>query len=161
MSASNGTYKILYLKSGSEYFPIGCLTENSFNEEVSMLDSTTRDNSDGWGSGVPTRQSYNISFSGLATFDDLGGTVISYSALQALKRGRTKIDWRIYSSLGGDTDYGSGYITSLSNSAAVDEYVSFSGEIIGTGLPIFEEGVPPVVNPLVDMIPIYNAAKAD
>lgn len=159
MSASNGTYKILYIKSGTEYFPIGCLTENEFSEEVQMLNSTTRDNSDGWGSGVPTRQSYTISFSGLSTFDDLGETIIDYAMLQSLKRARTKIDWKIYSSLGGDTDSGSGYITSLSNAATVDEYVSFSGEIIGTGLPIFAEGVPVDPLSLDNMLIPYEIAK--
>jgi len=126
-----------------------------------MLESTTRDNTDGWGSSIPTIQRYNISFSGLATFDDLGGTVMTYSDLQALKRGRTKIDWKIFSSLGGDTDSGSGYITNLGNEASVDEYVSFSGEIIGTGLPIFAEGVIVPTIALVNMIPIYESAKED
>ncbi len=159
MSAQNGTFRILYIKSGGDYFPIGCLTDNSFTEQVEMLDSTTRANSDGWTSGRPTRQSFNISFSGLMTFDDLGETVIDYSMLQSLKRARTKIEWKIYHTLGGDTDFGSGFITSLSNDAPIDESVSFTGEIIGFGEPLVTVGVPEIINPLVDMIPIYEAAK--
>lgn len=160
MSAINGTYKLLYIKSGSEYYPIGCLTNNSFSEGVQMLDSTTRDNSNGWGSSVPTKQSYSISFSGMVTLDDLGSTVIDYSMLQSLKRARTKIEWKIYSSEGGDTDTGEGYITDLSNVAGVDEFVSFNGEIVGTGVPAVEEGVPEPLDPIVNMIPIYESAKA-
>ena len=158
---NNGTYKLLYIEATGTYYPIGCLTDNSFSETTETLDVSTRQNADGWGSIVPTRQSYTISFSGVAGFDDLGGTVISYSALQTLKRNRTKINWKIYSSLGGDTDSGSGYITSLSNSATIDEAVSFDGEIIGTGEPSVVAGVPEDPLDLVDMIQIYEAAKID
>lgn len=158
---NNGTYKLLYVEVDSEYYPIGCLTSNSFSETTETLDASTRQNTDGWGSVVPTRQSYTISFSGIAGFDDLGGTVVSYSQLQTIKRNRTKINWKIYSSLGGDTDSGSGYITSLSNSASIDEAVNFDGEIIGTGLPTLTAGVPEDPIDLVDMIPIYEAAKID
>ena len=62
---ANGAYKVLYIKVGEVYFPIGCLTSNSFSEEVAMLGTTTRDNSDGWKTSIPTLQSYNISFDGI------------------------------------------------------------------------------------------------
>ena len=156
---NNGTYKVLYIELDSVFKPVGCLTDNSFSESVEVIDSTTRQNTGGWGTSTPTRQNYSISFSGIETFDDLGETVVSYYNLQTIKRNRTKINWKIYSSLGGNTESGSGYITSLNSSASIDEAVSFDGEIIGFGIPAIEEGIPEDPLELVDMIPIYEAAK--
>jgi len=148
-----GTERILYIRSSGTYFPIGCLTDNSFSESTESLDTTVRTNTDGWSSSVPTRQSYNISFNGLLSLEDLGQSVLTYMDIQALKRSRTKIEWKIFSNLGGDTDTGSGYITDLSNSASIDEFVSFSGEIVGTGLPLV-----PTID-LIDMIIPYELSK--
>ena len=66
----NGNLKLLYLYVGGEYFPIGCLTSNSFSETSDMLDTTTRQNANGWKTSIPTNQSYNISFSGITTTSD-------------------------------------------------------------------------------------------
>lgn len=156
----NGSYKILYIYFVDNYYPIGCLTENSFSEEVEMIDSTVRTNTDGWGSSRPTRQSYNISFSGVLSLDDRGGTIVTYPDLTGLKRSRTEILWRINSSEGGDTEQGSGYITSLTDAASVDEAVTFSGEIVGIGEPETTTWTPPTYDDIINMIPIYNGAKA-
>ena len=66
---TNGTYKVLSIKQDNVYLPIGCLTENSFEESVDMLDTTTRDNPNGWKTSRPVGQQYSISFSGLVTSD--------------------------------------------------------------------------------------------
>ena len=155
----NGTYKILYIYFVDDYYPIGCLTENSFSEGVQVINSTVRTNTDGWGSSRPTTQNYNISFSGALSEDDRGGTIVTYPDLTGLKRSRTQIQWRINSSEGGDTEQGNGYITSLSDSAAVDSTVTFSGEIVGVGEPTTTTWTPPAYDDIIDMIPIYNAAK--
>lgn len=157
----NGSYKILYIYSGVDFFPIGCLTSNAIEESVSMLESSTRDNSNGWRSSVPTSQSFSISFSGILTLDDRGATVITYAQLKALKRARTKIQWKIDSSEGGDTDQGYGYITSLSETQEVDNAITFDGAITGSGDPSVTEWTPPEYSDVLDMIPIYNTAKAD
>lgn len=162
MSLNNGLYKILYIKSDSVYFPIGCLISNSFSESVEMLGTTTRENTDGWKSSIPTLQEYSISFDGLITFDDRGETVITYAEIKALKRARTKIEWKIMSNLGGDTDEGTGYIVSLGDSATIDEYTSFNGEIVGFGIPTITAGtVIPSPPDIEDMIPPYDEAKED
>jgi TP901-1 family phage major tail protein len=156
----NGSLKILYLYSNTEWFPIGCLTSNSISESSETLSSTTRDNTDGWTSAVPTNQSYSISFDGILTEDDRGGTVITYGEIKALKRNRTQIQWKIAMSDGsGDTDAGYGYITSIGESANIDEFISFSGQIIGVGDPSIESWTPPTYDDIIDMIPIYDAAK--
>ena len=132
----NGTNKLLYIYVVDTYFPIGCLTNNSFSEQSDMLDTTTRQNAGGWKSSIPTNQSYNISFSGLITTTDNGGTILTYDDIQTLKRNRTKINWKTNSELTGYSDFGMGYISSLSNDAAIDENISFSAEIVGYGEPV-------------------------
>ena len=127
-----GTYKVLYLdlKDGEGFLPVGCLTSNSFNESSDMIDSTTRDNL-GWKTSRPTNQGYNLSFDGLVLEDNVSFTNNTYFSLTLAKRDRTLIDWKV-----NEDDYGSGYITNLSNENNIDENVSFSSEIIGYGMPI-------------------------
>ena len=132
----NGNLKLLYLYIGGEYFPIGCLTSNSFSETSDMLDTTTRQNANGWKTSIPTNQSYNISFSGVTTTSDKGGTILTYDDLQTLKREKTKISWKTFSEVPLYSDFGEGYINSISNDAAVDENITFSAEIVGYGEPV-------------------------
>ncbi len=143
MSLDIGTNRILQIKYVGTFFPIGCITDNSFSESSEMLDTTVRTNVDGWVSSIPVKQTYNISFNGLLELVETGN-ILTYATIETLKRDRVKIDWRILSSGGGNIDTGSGFITSLGNSAAIDEFVSFTGEIIGIGVP-FSTSVPPVV----------------
>jgi len=127
-----GTYKVLYLdlKDGEGFLPVGCLTSNSFSESLDMIDSTTRDNL-GWKTSRPTNQEYNVSFDGLVLEDNISFINNTYFNLTIAKRSRTLIDWKV-----NDADYGSGYITSLSNENNIDENVGFSAEMIGYGEPI-------------------------
>ena len=132
---TNGTYKTLSIKQYDMYVPIGCLTDNSFSESVDMIDTTVRTNLNGWSSSRPVGQKYNIDFSGLVTDDISSDSMITYQALRALKRNRTLIDWRIQDDSGND-DYGQAYITNLSDSASIDEFVSFNGALVGYGEPV-------------------------
>jgi len=157
----NGSNKLLYIKKGGTFYPVGCLTSNSFSESVDMIPSTTRENVNGWTSSVPTTQSYSISFDGLITYDDRGQTVITFRDIQALKRGRTLIEWKIESSSGGDTDHGKGYITEIGDQSNIDEFISFSAQIQGFGEPEIIAGVTPPQPGLDDFIPYYETAKID
>lgn len=139
----NGSLKLLYIKWDGEYLPIGCLTSNSFSESVEMLDTTTRDNG-GWKTSIPTMQSYNISFDGLIINTRFSGgdfTKISYDRLRDLKRSRTKIEWKTQDQELTFIDIGFGYITELSDSANVDEFISFNATIQGFGAPISTTGI--------------------
>jgi hypothetical protein len=93
------------------------------------------------------------------TLDDRGGTIFNYEAIQALKRARTKIQWRITSDE-GEAENGYGYIVSLSNSASLDEFVTFDGEITGVGEPTTTAWTPPAYDDIDSMIPPYEAAQA-
>jgi hypothetical protein len=75
----------------------------------------------------------NLANSGdqLVLKDNVSFTNNTYFSLTLAKRARTLIDWKV-----NEEDYGSGYITSLSNDNNIDENISFSSEIIGYGMPI-------------------------
>ena len=133
----NGENRILYIKWDGQYLPIGCLTGDSFNESSEMLNTTTRDNA-GWSTSVPTSQNYNLSFEGLVINTNFPGgdsTKVSYDRLRELKRNRTLIEWKLQDSQKIFVDTGKGYITELSDSSSIDEFISFNASIVGYGKP--------------------------
>jgi hypothetical protein len=134
-SFSSGTYKILSIKSGQVYYPIGCLTSNSFSERMETI-GTNVSTKNGWQTIAGTNQSYNISFDGLVTLDPSISNLLTYEQLKQQKRNRIQIQWQIQDQ-DGNIDYGEGFITSLSDSASIDEFVSFTGSIIGQGVPFY------------------------
>ena len=124
----DGTYSLLYIKWEDEFLPIGCLTTDSFSEEVEMLDTTTRDN-EGWKTSTPTNQSYNLSFDGIVENTNFNGgdfTKISLDRLRVLKRSRTLVEWKTQDNNLTFVDSGKGYITSLSDSANNEEFITFN-----------------------------------
>ena len=117
--------------------PIACLQDNPFSESTEFIDTTTRD-TNGWATSRPTMQSYNISFSGLQINTSVAGgvfTVLSYDKLKQLKRLKSLLEWKIE----GDfptVDYGKCYISELSEASPIDDFLSFSGTLIGYGVPL-------------------------
>ena len=132
----NGENRILYIKINGEFLPIGCLTGDSFSETVEMLNTTTGGNA-GWETSTPTTQSYNISFEGLVintTLITVGDTTkVSYDRLKELKRNRTLIEWKSEDIDKTFVESGKGYITELSDSSSIDEFISFNASIVGFG----------------------------
>lgn len=132
MSFYKGDVRIFSIKVDDEYVPVGCLISNDIEETVEMLNTTTRA-SNGWRTSVPTTQEYNIPFEGIQVLTD--SSVISYDYLKTLKRARTRIEWQI-SDNGNFRDQGEGYITNLRESNSVGEFLAFSGNVRGYGVPI-------------------------
>ena len=133
----NGTNRIIYIKWEEDFLPVGCLTSDSFSETVEMLDTTTIDNG-GWKTAVPTMQSYNITFDGLLINTNFNGgdfAKVSYDRLRVLKRSRTLIEWKTQDENLTFVDSGFGYITNLSDSANMDEFITFNATIQGQGMP--------------------------
>lgn len=137
MDFYKGQDRILFIKVLGNYLPIACLQDNPFSETSEFIDTTTRDNA-GWTTSRPNMQSYTISFSGLQVNSSVAGgsfTVVSYDKLKQLKRSRALLEWKIE----GDfpiVDYGKCYISELSEATPVDEFLSFSGSLIGFGIPL-------------------------
>lgn len=133
----NGENRILYIKWEGQYLPIGCLTGDSFNETVEMLNTTTRDNA-GWATSTPTTQSYNLSFEGLVintNFTQGDSSKVSYDRLRELKRNRTLIEWKFKDINNIFVDTGKGYITELSDSSSIEDFITFNASIVGYGQP--------------------------
>jgi len=133
MGFINGSIRVLYIKKVDSFYPIGCLTSNSFSEDIEMIGSTQSGAANGWVSSRPTNQGYNISFDGLIDSDSELLGHVTYQDLRDFKRGRTLIDWRIIDNGLFNYEYGSGYIKGLGDSANIDEFVSFNGNIEGFG----------------------------
>lgn len=135
MENYKGEDRILYIKIDDLFIPIGCLNQNSFSESVDTIDTTTRENQ-GWTSVRPVMQSYSISFDGiqiLTTTDDGDTTKASYDLLKTLKRDRVLLDWQIKGNNFPIVDYGKCYITDLSESTPVNEFITFAGTLTGYG----------------------------
>lgn len=138
MDYINGEDRILYVKLGFDYLPIGCLTSNGISESSEMLPTTTRDN-DGWATGRPVNQEYSISFAGLQINTTVVGgnfNIASYDRLKKAKRDSILLEWKIQGKIFPIVDYGSGYITSLESTESVGEFMSFSGTLTGFGKPL-------------------------
>lgn len=137
MEYYNGSDRILYIKQQGNWLPIGCLTSNSISENAEMLSTTTRDN-DGWSTSRPMMQGYSISFEGIQINTVVAGgtfTVASYDKLKLLKRQKILFDWKIQGTTFPTVDYGKCYITELSEASAVDDFLTFSGSMVGYGIP--------------------------
>ena len=60
----NGNERVLFIKRGDNFQPVGCLTSNGMDEDTEMLPTTTR-NSQGWRTSIPQIQGFTINFEGL------------------------------------------------------------------------------------------------
>ena len=148
MDFYNGSDRILFIKINGNYLPIGCLTDNSFDETSEFLDTTTRD-SQGWTTSRPVMQSYSIGFNGLQMNTTISGgnfNVASYDKLKQLKRDKLLLDWKIQGTSYPVVDYGQGYIGSLSETNVIDEFMSFSGGITGFGQPLMVQKGSTILN---------------
>lgn len=137
MDYYKGQDRILFLKLLGAWLPIACLTDNPFSETAEFIDTTTRDNG-GWKTSMPTMQDYNISFSGLQVNSSVAGgtfTVISYDKLKQLKRNKTRLDWKIEGNF-PVVDYGKCYIQELSEATPIDDFLTFTGTLLGFGKPL-------------------------
>ncbi len=139
MDFLNGFTRVLYIKVSGVYIPIGCLTDNSFNEELNLIPTTTRE-ANGWETSRPTSQNYSIDFSGLqinTAFDGGNANYLSHDRLKNIKRTRVIFEWKIASNDGLFVDEGKGFISSLSEAAPAEGFLEFSGTITGFGEPTF------------------------
>jgi hypothetical protein len=141
MEHFKGENRIIYFKLSGVFIPIGCLTDNSFNESSEIIETTTRDNA-GWKTSRPVGQSYSISFNGLQVVTIAAGgdfSKASYDKLKELKRSRQLLEWKIQGTDYPIVDYGKCYITELSEAAVVNEFITFSGTLTGFGQPFMAE----------------------
>lgn len=127
---------ILYVHDGALYRPVACLTSNSLDTELGVIEAQTK-----CAPGVTETQSGTFSYTLTADAiaidtTSVGGddTKASHDYLLAVQQSKEKVNWKMDS---GTTDlnyYGNGIITSLGLEApAGDEFATFSLTINGSG----------------------------
>jgi len=132
---NKGDLRIFYIEWDGEYLPVGCLTSDSFSETSETLKTTTRGDGN-WSYDIPVRQSYSISLQGLVKqtlIDEQNIESIDFNTIKQLKRTDSLIKWKLESALDINISSGQGYITSISDTANVDDFISFNAEIKGYG----------------------------
>ncbi len=80
----------------------------------------------------------SISFEGIQINTVVAGgtfSVASYDKLKLLKRQKILLDWKIQGNTFPTVDYGKCYITELTEVSAVDDFLSFTGSMVGYGIP--------------------------
>lgn len=127
---------ILYIHDGSLYRPVSCLTSNSLDTELAVIESQTK-----CAPGVVEKQAGAFSYTLTADAElidttSVGGddTKASHDYLLQVQQSKQKVNWKMDSGSTDLTYYGVGLITSLGLEApAGDQFATFSLTIDGSG----------------------------
>ena len=136
MAAIKGEVGILYVHDGTIYRPVACLTSNSLNSTLSIIESTTKCNP-----GVVVKQagtfSYSLDMDGeYIDTTSVGGetTKASHDYLLSLQRAKTNVTWKLDTGLADTIYYGTAIISDLSlEQGAGDEISTFTATFDGSG----------------------------
>ena len=132
-----GELRILHIKRiGGEWQQVAHLTSNSLDIETDFLETTTRENK-GFATQIPILISSSISFEAIMFEDEDVGLKAGYKILRELQKNKEKFEWKLEALNRNFTETGFGYIASLSESAPVDDTMTYSGSISVYG-QIFE-----------------------
>ena len=127
---------ILYVHDGALYRPVACLTSNSLDTELGIIESQTK-----CAPGVIEKQagvfSYTLTADAIAIdTTSVGGddTKASHDYLLSVQQAKDTVNWKMDSGSANLTYYGTGIITSLGLEAPTgDEFATFSLTIDGSG----------------------------
>lgn len=137
--AIKGEKGIIYIYTGAAYKPVACLTSNSLNTTVSMIESQTK-----CFPGVVKKTAGTFSYSIDAEGEYIDTTTVggdtakqSHDALFLIQQAKTLVEWKLDTDIDNATSvkyYGSGYITDLSATfGSGDELSTFSMTLDGDG----------------------------
>ena len=127
---------ILYIHDNTLWRPVSCLTSNSLNTELAVIESQTK-----CSPGLVEKQAGAFSYTveadaQLIDTTSVGGddTKASHDYLLGVQQAKTNVNWKMDSGSSNLTYYGVGLITSLGLEApAGDEFASFTITIDGSG----------------------------
>lgn len=129
----------LYYNSGTTEAPVWdlavCSTSDGFSGSVDAVTISTKCD-DGWVANLPGDGSWSFSHSALAS--KLPGTnQLSFKELQTIFLTRATGEWKLESTDPTDDYYwfGTGYISSLTETADAGDYLQVDIEVTGTGKP--------------------------
>lgn len=133
MAKINGTDLTLYIPdqtaSPSAWVAVACSKSASLSLSIDTPDASNKDSS-GWAEVIGGQKSWSIDFEGLTDLD-LDADAQNVKQLWTHFAARTKI--KVAFGIAGYWWGGSGFISSLEQSAEMEQTVSFSGNITGTG----------------------------
>jgi predicted secreted protein len=142
MAKIKGELGILYIHDNTIYRPIACLTSNSFNPTVSVIESMTK-----CAPGVveKTAGMFNYTLESEGEYIDttsVGGetTKASHDYLFTRMTAKLPVTWKLDTGVTGAIYYGTGIITDLPlEQGAGDELSTFSISIEGSGAVVLTD----------------------
>lgn len=119
----------------SAYEPIVCLTSNTLNENVGEVSApSTKCDTNNALIREAGQYAYDIAFEGV--YAETEASKLSWAEIRTKLRALGTVTWRIttvYDDASTDIEYGEGFFSNLSKSAATEDFISFSGSILGSG----------------------------
>ena len=133
-SIMNSTDVVIQISTdGSTYDIIGRATSASLSVSMETRDITTKDSA-GWQENLEGLKNWSLSGDGLVTYS-ISGEYETPDELFTILSNRTAIDVKSGSMTTGEIDYsGKAYLVSYEQEAGVEENVTYSFSITGTGV---------------------------
>ena len=131
-----GQSETLAVWNGTDaYEPIVCLTSSGLSEAVAEISARTKCDANGATQRKAGAYTYEIPFEGLYAKPE--ASKVGWVELKTKLRTLGDFTWKITTTYADDTtevEYGSGFFSSLEKTGAVDENITFSGSLMGSGL---------------------------
>ena len=119
----DGNNLLIYVQGSA----VACTTSASLSMSMSSIDTTCKD-SGGWASSIAGLKNWELSGEGLTEFDATYG----FNDLVTIWKAGTEITVRFSTNVTGDKYFeGKGYITDLSEDAAMNDVTTYSFTIQG------------------------------
>ena len=134
-SIMNSTDVVIQISEddGTSYDIIGRATSASLSVSMETRDITTKDSA-GWQENLEGLKNWSLSGDGLVTYS-ISGDYETPDELFTILNNRTAIDVKFGSMTAGEIDYsGKAYLVSYEQEAGVEENVTYSFSITGTGV---------------------------
>jgi len=133
-SIMNSTDVVIQISTdGSSYDIVGRATSASLSVSMETRDITTKDSA-GWQENLEGLKNWSLSGDGLVTYS-ISGEYETPDELFTILSNRTAIDVKFGSMTTGEIDYsGKAYLVSYEQEAGVEENVTYSFSITGTGV---------------------------
>ena len=133
-SIMNSTDVVIQISTdGSSYDIVGRATSASLSVSMETRSTTTKDSA-GWDENLEGLKSWSLSGDGLVTYS-IANDYETPDELFTILNNRTAIDVKFGSMTSGEIDYsGKAYLVSYEQEAGVEENVTYSFSITGTGV---------------------------
>ena len=135
MAITNGTGLVLEVSTddGTTYYPTAFATSCSLSINMDTRDTTTK-SSAGWSEKLEAVRSWSVEAEGLQDFT-AGSTTTEFDELWGELDTRSVVKIKFKTATSGDYYYsGDAYITSLSMDAPMEDNVTYSVSLEGTGV---------------------------